>query len=314
METNCRKCGKKLKKTNIIYSVKKGSRPDIDGIKPGYKIVAIDNVAVQTYEDIINAVKEKETYKITLSKNNDTKDIEADKSYGIFLNVEFEDEKICSSCGAKQKSFLIPLILLAGIIILAIAIIYKCCPPGDLSVQDKTPTSQCKDPNPDKCKVGTDESNALDKVEGVNISTSTTDGISTSTTPTKLQGLSDDNNMEGSGHVIVPVNLYNMPVLFFFDTAKPHAEYADYIYSYVRKYKEEGNGRKILIEGFSCDYGTEEHNEDLSKMRAGYVRSEFIKAGIPAGNIQIKYYGKSRYPKMGYGLRKYYWRAQVSLK
>ncbi len=127
-------------------------------------------------------------------------------------------------------------------------------------------------------------------------------------------GLSESADTEDSGHAIVPVNLYNMPVLFFFDTAKPHAEYADYIYSYVRKYKEEGNGRKILIEGFSCDYGTEEHNEDLSKMRAGYVRSEFIKAGIPAGNIQIKYYGKSRYPKMGYGLRKYYWRAQVSLK
>jgi len=312
METNCKKCGKKLKKTNIIYSVKKGSRPDIDGIKPGYKITAIDNVAVQTYEDIINAVKEKETYKITLSKNNDTKDIEADKSYGIFLNVEFEDEKICSSCGAKQKSFLIPLILLAGIIILAIAIIYKCCPPGDLSVQDKTPTSQCKDPNPDKCKVGDD--NIINPVSGggVDISTSTT-VISDPTSPKPINPI-DDNKMGDSGHAIVPVNLYNMPVLFFFDTAKPHAEYADYIYSYVRKYKEEGNGRKILIEGFSCDYGTEEHNEDLSKMRAGYVRSEFIKAGIPAGNIQIKYYGKSRYPKMGYGLRKYYWRAQVSLK
>lgn len=126
--------------------------------------------------------------------------------------------------------------------------------------------------------------------------------------------LSNPAEIEDSGHSIVPVNLYNMPVLFFFDTAKPHAEYADYIYSYVRKYKEEGNGRKILIEGFSCDYGTEEHNDDLSRLRAEYVRSEFIDAGIPAGKIQVKYYGKSRYPKMGYGLRKYYWRAQVSMK
>lgn len=45
-------------------------------------------------------------------------------------------------------------------------------------------------------------------------------------------------------------------------------------------------GAKYLIEGHTCSLGTDEANNLLSAQRAEFVRSELVKAGVPAGAVR----------------------------
>ena len=125
METVCKKCGEKLKKTNIIASVKPESTVAMDGIKPGNRIIAIDDFPVNDFDEIVAAVREKPKYKITIGTDSGEKIIDADRSYGLFLNVEFEPELVCSSCGTHQKNPYKPIIIaaLAAAVVLIILIL-----------------------------------------------------------------------------------------------------------------------------------------------------------------------------------------------
>lgn len=86
-------------------------------------------------------------------------------------------------------------------------------------------------------------------------------------------------------------------VLFDFDKAslKPGGMRAvDELTSFLREYPE----RKIMIEGFTDNIGSEEYNEELSRRRADAVRMALNNNGISTGRIQIRGYGE-RYPVAG---------------
>ena len=61
----CKKCGKTLKKTNIILSVESGSEAAQKEIVKDDVIVAIDGKPVKNKDEIDAALKEKTEYKIT---------------------------------------------------------------------------------------------------------------------------------------------------------------------------------------------------------------------------------------------------------
>lgn len=55
----CKKCGKNLKKTNIILSVESGSIADQNEISKGDIIVAVDGKTVKSKDEIESALKNK---------------------------------------------------------------------------------------------------------------------------------------------------------------------------------------------------------------------------------------------------------------
>ena len=47
---------------------------------------------------------------------------------------------------------------------------------------------------------------------------------------------------------------------------------------------------KLIVEGYTCDLGTEQHNRDLAQRRANAVRDIFIQKGVPATQIETATY------------------------
>ena len=47
---------------------------------------------------------------------------------------------------------------------------------------------------------------------------------------------------------------------------------------------------KLIVEGYTCDLGSEEHNRDLAQRRANAVREMFINKGVAQGQIETATY------------------------
>ena len=71
---------------------------------------------------------------------------------------------------------------------------------------------------------------------------------------------------------------------------------------------------KLLVEGFTCDLGSEALNNKLSEARAEAVKNILTKAGIPEQNIEMKWYGKSRFGEFTYTDKSEYRRVTISVK
>ena len=71
---------------------------------------------------------------------------------------------------------------------------------------------------------------------------------------------------------------------------------------------------KLLVEGFTCDLGSEALNNKLSEARAEAVKNILTKAGIPERNIEMKWYGKSRFGEFKYTDKSEYRRVTISVK
>lgn len=71
---------------------------------------------------------------------------------------------------------------------------------------------------------------------------------------------------------------------------------------------------KLLVEGYTCDLGGNVLNENLSKSRAEAVKNLLVQAGVPEGQIEIKWYGKSRFKDFKYSDKSEYRRVVLSVK
>ncbi len=120
----CKKCGKTLKVTNEVLSVKSGSMAEKNGLTKGDCVVSIDEQSVKNKNDIDVATKDKTNCKININHNGQTKTITVDNPHEFINGIVFSDEKVCSSCGTKQKGNKLPLIIgIIGAIIAAIVIV-----------------------------------------------------------------------------------------------------------------------------------------------------------------------------------------------
>ena len=71
---------------------------------------------------------------------------------------------------------------------------------------------------------------------------------------------------------------------------------------------------KLLVEGFTCDLGGETLNNKLSEARAEVVKNILMNAGIPEQNIEMKWYGKSRFGEFKYSNKSDYRRVTISVE
>jgi outer membrane protein OmpA-like peptidoglycan-associated protein len=84
--------------------------------------------------------------------------------------------------------------------------------------------------------------------------------------------------------------LSNTKILFDLDKDIPKInDYNDNINKTVAILKK-NNSLKLIVEGYTCDLGTEEHNRDLAQRRANKVRDLFIQKGVDPNQIETASY------------------------
>ena len=71
---------------------------------------------------------------------------------------------------------------------------------------------------------------------------------------------------------------------------------------------------KMLVEGFTCDLGSDVLNDKLSEARAEVVKNILMNAGVPEQNIKMKWYGKSRFSEFKYTDKSEYRRVTISVE
>lgn len=71
---------------------------------------------------------------------------------------------------------------------------------------------------------------------------------------------------------------------------------------------------KLMVEGYTCDLGGDAMNENLSKSRAEAVKNILVQAGVPEEQIEVKWYGKSRFKNFKYSDKSEYRRVVLSVK
>lgn len=70
----------------------------------------------------------------------------------------------------------------------------------------------------------------------------------------------------------------------------------------------------ILIEGYTCDLGSDMTNMALSKNRAMAAKQVLMGCGIPEEKIEVKWFGESKYKELGYASPEDHRRVNVSIK
>lgn len=213
-----------------------------------------------------------------MMENKEMKGLECSKCNAKLSPEELKEDKktICEKCQTKsKKKFAIVAILMAVSIGVLSAFYFK-------------------------------GSNELVGFDGVNLSDSTAvrqksiyieaDTTTTTITP-KVENIGEtitdidsfkremeiSNTMPSIG-VLYNINNYNL--------ASSSKSLLDY---YVNNYNESKSSNMLLIEGFTCDLGSDEMNNKISKERADVVKNYFISKGIGEDKIEVKWYGKSKF-------------------
>lgn len=106
------------------------------------------------------------------------------------------------------------------------------------------------------------------------------------------------------------------PVAVFFDINTNNYVNNDntVLLEFAKYYLQTNKKASILIEGYTCDLGSDNLNDNLSRARAEVVKGNLEKAGVPSDKIEIKWYGKSRYGDFKYSDKSEYRRVIVSIK
>lgn len=112
-------------------------------------------------------------------------------------------------------------------------------------------------------------------------------------------------------------NKFKIPtlgVLFEINTNYFIPESQNVVEEFAKTYLQTNKQATILIEGYTCDLGTDNINNNLSRARAEAVKEILEKKGVPSDKIEIKWYGKSRYGDFKYSDKSEYRRVIVSIK
>jgi outer membrane protein OmpA-like peptidoglycan-associated protein len=83
---------------------------------------------------------------------------------------------------------------------------------------------------------------------------------------------------------------------------------------FVKYYLKTNKKAIILIEGYTCNIGSDDVNYALSKRRAETVKDILIGDNVPESNLELKWYGKSRYSQFNYGTIQEHRRVNISIK
>ena len=84
----------------------------------------------------------------------------------------------------------------------------------------------------------------------------------------------------------------NIKILFDLDSDEPRIDNKPFI-TEVAKILQSEPSLNLIIEGYTCDLGSENHNRDLAIRRAGAIRDLFIQQGVHSSRIEIAGYTAS---------------------
>lgn len=103
-------------------------------------------------------------------------------------------------------------------------------------------------------------------------------------------------------------------VLFSLNSSEITTAAASLLEEYANVFCSTDKMSTILVDGYTCDLGSDEINNTLSKKRAESVKELLVKYGIPSDKIQITGYGKSKYGTLGLNTREENRRANICIK
>jgi outer membrane protein OmpA-like peptidoglycan-associated protein len=83
--------------------------------------------------------------------------------------------------------------------------------------------------------------------------------------------------------------LNNITILFDLDKDIPKIDDKNFIFMASEILKKEPS-LSLIIEGYTCDWGSEKHNRDLALRRAGAVRNMFVERGVSPLQLQVAAY------------------------
>lgn len=90
-------------------------------------------------------------------------------------------------------------------------------------------------------------------------------------------------------------------------------EAEDLLKEFAKTYLQTNKEATLLIEGYTCDLGTDKLNDRLSERRAETIKNNLIAEGLPADKVETKWYGESLYGTLYKG-REENRRVNVSVK
>lgn len=123
---------------NQVKFVKSDSIAEKNGLEAGDFLIKIDNQSIMTYDDIKNAIRNKEECKITILRGSTEKIIYIDNVKDFIKSIEFEKETVYSNCEKKTKPNKFLLIITPICIVLIISVIA-------ITLVKKTTTKKNKD-------------------------------------------------------------------------------------------------------------------------------------------------------------------------
>ncbi len=110
------------------------------------------------------------------------------------------------------------------------------------------------------------------------------------------------------------ISIPSVAVLFELNSASLSTSSIELIKEYAKVYCQTNKEAVISVDGYTCDLGTDEHNNILSTERANAVKQQLLAAGVPSDKVVIKGFGKSMYGKLDISGREANRRVNISIK
>lgn len=112
----------------------------------------------------------------------------------------------------------------------------------------------------------------------------------------------------------ISINIPSISLTFEKNSSAIPSKGHELISEFEKYYLQTNKNAIIEIEGYTCDLGTDEFNNSLSKNRTKTLKEFLIKNNIPANRIETKWYGKSKNYSFNYPTIEDYRRVIVSIK
>ena len=115
---------------------------------------------------------------------------------------------------------------------------------------------------------------------------------------------------DGSNQIAIP----SIGMLFEKGSYVLKQETQNLLKEFAKTYLQTNKEAVLLVEGYTCDLGTDKLNDRLSERRAESIKNSLIAEGVPTDKVEIKWYGESQYNNSPYKTREENRRVNVSVK
>jgi len=240
--------------------------------------------------------------------------VKCSKCDGEFMKEEVEETKkglVCKNCIAKAKKRKRNyLIAGSGTGIVAAAIATAVSLNGGKSVEGFDGVSQIKDsttltvndaPNSFKMDLAIAKSAPVEAGKTVN-------------NIEDFQNLMSGNISKAKKENTSSIEIPSIGVLFDFNSAAITPSGKKLLEEYAKTYLQTNKEAQIIIYGYTCDLGTDEVNNLVSKQRAENVRSVLTEKGVAAEKMTTRWYGKKKYNEFDYPTKEEYRRVIISIE